>query len=79
LTWFVIEADITARESPDETRLAFFTVLVVRQLEQKPSPEEAVELVDGYLRDVHAPFEWDLSLISIEATGPPPEWSVRAG
>jgi hypothetical protein len=79
LAWFVIEADITARETPDETRLAFFTVLVLRDLQQQPSPAEATELVNDYLRDVHAPFSWDLTLVSIEATGPPPEWIVRDG
>jgi hypothetical protein len=66
LTWFVIEADITAREMPEEPRLAFFTVLVVRELRQAPTPMEAVELIDDYLREVHAPFTWDLALIGIE-------------
>jgi hypothetical protein len=78
LTWFVIEADITAQETPEETRLAFFTVLVVRQLDREPTPEEAAELVGDYLRDVHAPFTWDLRLVSIEEAGPPPEWSSLA-
>jgi hypothetical protein len=67
LTWFVIEADITAREMPDEPRLSFFTVLVVRELRRTPTPVEAAELVDDYLREVHAPFIWDLALIGIEA------------
>lgn len=68
MTWFVIEADITARGTPQETRLSFFTVLVVRELRRTPAKDEALALVDDYLREVHAPFEWDLDLIAVEVT-----------
>jgi hypothetical protein len=66
LTWFVIEADVTARETLEETRLSFFTVLVVRELRNTPSQEAALALIDDYLREVHAPFTWDLELIAVE-------------
>jgi hypothetical protein len=66
LTWFVIEADVTARETLEETRLSFFTVLVVRELGDVPSEDAALVLIDDYLQEVHAPFTWDLELIAVE-------------
>jgi hypothetical protein len=66
LTWFVIEADVTAREMLEETRLSFFTVLVVRESRDAPTQEAALTLIDDYLREVHAPFTWDLELIAVE-------------
>jgi hypothetical protein len=72
--WFLVEADITAREAPEDRRLAFFTVLVVKRMERAPTLQQAGELVDQYLREVHAPFSWETRLISIEETGPPPTW-----
>jgi hypothetical protein len=66
LTWFLLEADITARETPEETRLAFFTVLIVRELARMPDADEARQLVDAYLREVHAPFDWDVEVIAVE-------------
>ncbi len=66
MTWFLIEADITARETPDEKRLSFFTVLVVRELRRRPNDEEAQALIDDYLTEVHAPFEWDVELIAVD-------------
>jgi hypothetical protein len=67
LTWFVIEADVTARETLEETRLSFFTVLVVRESRDRPTKEAALALIDDYLREVHAPFTWDLELIAVAA------------
>ena len=66
MAWFVIEADITARETLQEARLSFFTVLVVRELRHTPNHDEALALIDEYLQEVHAPFTWDLDLIAIE-------------
>lgn len=66
MTWFLIEADITAREAPDEIRLSFFTVLIVRNLDERPSNDRALVLVDEYLREVHAPFTWDARLIAVD-------------
>jgi hypothetical protein len=66
LTWFLIEADVTARETPEETRLSFFTVLILRRLDTPPSAADALDLVDDYLREVHAPFSWDAQLIAVD-------------
>jgi len=66
LTWFIIEADITARRTPQDMRLSFFTVLVVRELRRTPSEDEALALIEDYLREVDEPFNWDLALIAVE-------------
>jgi hypothetical protein len=66
LAWFVVEADITARKAPQETRLSFFTVLVVRELQSRPDHRCALGLIEEYLEEVGDPTAWDLELIAVE-------------
>jgi hypothetical protein len=75
-TWFVIEADVSARELVEDQRLAFFTVRIVKHLDERPSDEQGVIYVAQYLQDAHIGFDWDARLVSIEKTEPPPEWAV---
>jgi hypothetical protein len=65
LAWFVIESDITARETPRETRLSFFTVLLVRERTRPPDQQEARALIDEYLREIGAPLAWDIDIVAI--------------
>ena len=70
MAWFVIEADITARETPRETRLSFFTVLVVRERQSVPNHREALALIDEYLLEVSAPLVWDIRIVAIDDITP---------
>jgi hypothetical protein len=80
MKWFLVEADITVHGDVDDSRLEFFTVLIVKQLPSKPTMDRARAFTTEYLNDAHLPFEWDQKIVSVEEIGPPPDWvQVAAG
>jgi hypothetical protein len=63
----MVEADVTARgDIGHRTHLAFFTVLVIRDLPEPPTRVLAESVVSEYLHEAHVPLEFDFVLIEVE-------------